>query len=366
MQLRIADLQDILNRPERIREMIKADLDDVKAKFGDKRRTEISQELTDYNAEDFIDDHEIVITLSDRGYIKRLPLDTYKTQKRGGKGISATSIRTEDFSSHVVVTSVMANVLFFTNQGRVFSSKAYNLPEASRQAKGLPLINIIELRPEERVTTFIATRNFEDKRHLIMITRNGIIKKIAISAFENIRRNGLIAVNLRPDDELIGVIRIEPEDKIIVATAKGQAIMFLEEEIRPMGRVSSGVKAITLKKDNYVIGIDKYKERAQILLVTEKGYGKRIPLKEFKVQHRGGTGVKAIDISSKNGQMVACKIVFQEEDIVLLTGEGQIIRLQIDDISTQKRYSRGVLLMRLPDNDRIVSVARFRPDPEEF
>lgn len=362
---RIADFEDILASPDRVLTMIKEDLAEVKKKYGDPRRTEISQEISDYNIEDFIDDHEVVITLSNRGYIKRLPLDTYKAQRRGGKGISATSVRSEDYSSDVVVTSVLAHVLFFTNQGRAFSTRVYHLPEASRQAKGLPLINFIELRPEERVTTLIAARQFDEHRHLLMITRQGIIKKVALSAFENIRRSGLIAVNLLPDDELVSVIRVEKGDTVMVNSAQGQAILFEEEQVRPMGRTATGVRAINLDRDNYVIGLDKYRDGADVLIVTENGYGKRVPLTEFKTQRRGGKGVKSIELTRKNGDVVASKIVSAEDELVILTSEGQIIRLEVEDISVQKRYARGVLLMRLPEDDRIVSFARFRTEKEE-
>lgn len=362
---RIADFEDILGNPERVLAIIKEDLADIKKKYGDKRRTEISQEISDYNVEDFIDDHEVVITLSNRGYIKRQPLDTYRAQRRGGKGISATSIRTEDYSSDVVVTSVMAHVLFFTNQGRVFSSRVYHLPEASRQAKGLPLINFIDLRPDERVTTLIAAREFDEDRHMLMITRQGIIKKVALSAFKNMRRSGLIAVNLLPGDELVGALRVVKGDVVIVNTARGQAIMFEEDQVRPMGRTATGVKGISLDPGNYVIGMDKYRNGADILIVTEHGYGKRVPLEEFKTQQRGGKGVKSIELTQKNGEVVASKIVSQEDELVILTSEGQIIRLEVEEISVQKRYARGVLLMRLPENDRIVSIARFRTEHEE-
>lgn len=362
---RIADFEDILARPERVLAMIKEDLAEVKKKYGDPRRTEISQEITDYNVEDFIEDHEVVITLSNRGYIKRLPLDTYKAQRRGGKGISATSIRTEDYSSNVVVASVMSHVLFFTNQGRAFSSRVYHLPEASRQAKGLPLINFIDLRPDERVTTLITARKFAEDRHLMMITRHGIIKKVSLSAFESIRRSGLIAVNLLSGDELVGVVRVEKGDTVMVNTAQGQAILFEEHQVRPMGRTATGVKAITLDRGNYVIGIDKYRDGADVLIVTEHGYGKRVSLDEFKTQNRGGKGVKSIELTRKNGDVVASKIVSVEDELVILTSEGHIIRLEVDDISVQKRYARGVMLMRLPENDRIVSFARFKTEREE-
>lgn len=362
---RIADFEDILARPERIKAIIKEDLEEVKRKYADPRRTEISQELSDYDIEDLIEDHEVMITLSDRGYIKRQPLDTYKSQRRGGKGVSSTATRAEDAVSSVIVTSVLANILFFTNTGRVFSSKAYRLPESSRQAKGMPLINFLELRPEERVTTMVAARQLDSRRHLVMVTRKGIIKKVPLSAFKNIRKNGLIAVSLREDDELMGVKRVEKGDRIMVFTSYGQSIMFDEKQVRAMGRTATGVRAIRLSQGDVVIGIDKYREGADALLVTENGYGKRTPTSEFRQQHRGGKGLKAIDITNKNGKLVAFHVVSEDEELLLLTREGQAIRLEAEDISRQKRYSRGVLLMRLPENDQIVSMARFKVEKEE-
>lgn len=362
---RIADFEDILARPERIKAIIKEDLEEVKRKYANPRRTEISQELSDYDIEDLIEDHEVMITLSDRGYVKRQPLDTYKSQRRGGKGVSSTATRAEDVVSSVIVTSVLANVLFFTNTGRVFSSKAYRLPESSRQAKGMPLINFLELRPEERVTTMVAARQLDSHRHLVMVTRKGIIKKVPLSAFKNIRKTGLIAVNLREDDELMGVKRVEKGDRIMVFTSYGKAIMFDEKQVRSMGRTATGVRAIRLSQEDIVIGIDKYREGADALLVTENGYGKRTPTSEYRQQHRGGKGLKAIDITDKNGKLVAFQIVTEDEELLLLTGEGQAIRLEAGDISRQKRYSRGVLLMRLPENDQIVSMARFKVEKEE-
>ena len=362
---RIADFEDILARPERIKAIIKEDLDEVKRRYADPRRTEISWEISEYDIEDLIEDHEVMITLSNRGYIKRQPLDTYKSQRRGGKGVSSTTTRAEDVVSSVIITSVLANVLFFTNTGRVFSTKAYRLPESSRQAKGMPLINFLELRPEERVTTMVAARYLDPRRHLIMVTRKGTIKKVALSAFENIRRTGLIALNLREGDELMGVKRIEKGDRIMIFTSYGKSIIFKEDQARAMGRNATGVRAVRLAQGDVVIGVDKYREGADALLVTENGYGKRTATSEYRVQNRGGKGLKAIDITDKNGKLVAFQLVSEDEELVLLTGEGQVIRLEAGDISRQKRYSRGVLLMRLPENDKIVSMARIKAEKEE-
>jgi len=363
--LRIADYEDILARPERVLSMIKEDLDDIEKRYGDNRRTEISQEESSYEEEDFIDDHEVVITLSNRGYVKRQPLDTYRSQKRGGKGVSATTIRAEDFAHDVLVTSALATLLFFTNQGRVFTTRAFQIPESSRQAKGMPLVNFLELRPGEKVTTIVGAREFNREHHLLMVTKKGIIKKTALKAFQNVRKSGLIAVNLREDDELVGVIRVKTGSKVMIANSRGISIMFDEKQVRSMGRTAAGVKAINLSKDDYVVGLDRYREGADVLLVTEKGYGKRTALSEFKLQNRGGKGLKAIEITKKNGKLVAFQIVSKEDELVILTSEGNIIRLEVEDISQQKRYSRGVLLMRLPEEDRIVGVARFKIEKEE-
>jgi len=363
--LKIADYEDILARPERVKQIIKDDLDEIKQKYGDKRRTQLTDEINNYEEEDFIEDQEAVITLTHRGYIKRQPLDVYRSQKRGGRGVSSTSTRSEDFISEVIVTGALSNVLFFTNQGRVYSCKAHQLPESSRQSKGMPLINFLELGANEKVTTMLPARHFDSNRHLLMVTKQGIIKKVMLSAFENIRKNGLIAISLDEGDELVGVLRVEPEDNIMVATSGGISIVFKEDQVREMGRTARGVKAISLLEGDWVVGIDKCRKDADVILVTENGYGKRTALTEFKVQNRGGRGLKTIEVTKKNGKLVAFKIVSKEEELVILTGEGQIIRLEVEEVPTQKRYSRGVLLMRLPDDDKIVAVARFKSEKEE-
>lgn len=362
---KIEDYLNILANPERILAIIKEDLDDVKKKYNDKRRTEIILDATEEDIEDLIEDHDVMITLSNRGYIKRQPLDTYKAQKRGGKGIIASKIKTEDAADSVVVTSVLSNLMFFTNQGRVFSTKAYKIPESSRQAKGLPIINLLELRPDEMVTTMIGARVMDDTRHLIMVTKLGVTKKIALSAFANIRKTGLIAVNLRDNDELVSVRRVVAGDRIMIVTSHGFSITFDEKQIRPMGRTAGGVKGINLTPGDYVIGIDKYRNEGEVLLVTEQGYGKRTKLEEFKEQNRGGRGLKAIDVTEKNGKVVAFKIVTEDEDLVILTSEGHVIRLLVEDISIQKRYSRGVLLIKVSNEDTIAGVARFKAEKED-
>lgn len=362
---RITDFEDILANPDRVLTIIGEDLDEIKHKYGDKRRTEINYDSVDFNEEDFIEDHEVVITLSNRGYIKRQPLDTYKAQKRGGKGISSTNNRAEDFAMDVLVTGVLSNILLFTNQGRVFSAKAYHIPESSRQAKGQAVVNLMELRPEEKVSTIIAVKVFDDKRHLLMVTRAGTVKKVVLNAFSNIRKTGLIAINLAEGDELVGVLRVDSEDKVMLVTSYGQSISFEEGQIRAMGRTAAGVRGIRLGRDDFVIGADKYRQEAEAVLVTVNGYGKRTQLKEFNIQNRGGKGLKTIDVNKKNGPVVGFKVVKEDEELVILTSEGHIIRLEIDDISTQKRYSRGVVVMRMTEGDNIAAVARFKTEKEE-
>ena len=363
--IKIADYEDILARPERVLIMVKDDLDDIKDKYGDKRRTEISSDNSEYDEEDFIEDHEVVITLSHRGYIKRQPLDTYKSQKRGGKGISSTNTRAEDFAHDILVTGVLANVFFFTNQGRAFCAKAYQIQESSRQAKGQALVNFLELRPGEKVSTIVAARSLDEKRHLMMVTKKGVIKKVALSAFANIRKNGIIALNLAEGDELVGVIRVDGQDRVMLVTSLGQSIMFAEEQVRSMGRTAAGVRGIRLAAEDSVVGMDKDRPGAEVFMVTENGYGKKTPLSEFKNQNRGGKGLKTINVDKKNGPIVGFKIVAADEELVILTSEGHIIRLETGDVSTQKRYSRGVVLMKTSKQDRVAAVARFKIEKEE-
>lgn len=363
--IRIADLEDVLTRPERVLEIIKDDLDEIKARYGDKRRTEISLENMDYEDEDFIEDHEVVITLSHRGYIKRQPLDTYRAQKRGGKGISSTSTRAEDFAHDIVVTSVLATVFFFTNQGRVFCSKAHQISESSRHAKGMAMVNFLDLKEGEKVTTIVAARSIDDRRHLIMATKRGIVKKIRLSDLANIRKSGIIAMNLADEDELIGVIRVDGDDRIMLVTSLGQAIIFDEQQVRSMGRTAGGLKGIRLDPGDYVVGVDKDRSGGGAFMVTENGYGKKTPLAEYRTQHRGGKGLKTINVDNKNGPIVGFKIIVEGEELVILTSAGQIIRLEASDISTQKRYARGVVLMKTSENDKVAAVARFKIEKED-
>ena len=360
----IRDLEDILARPERVVAIIKEELIKVKEKYGDARRTKVEQFEASEDIEDLIQEESIVINLTNRGYIKRQPLNTYRSQKRGGRGLLGTTTKLEDFATEIFVTSNLATVLFFTNKGKVYSSKAYNIPEASRHSKGTPAINFLSLDPQERVTTIITVNDFTEERNLLMVTRAGLVKKVAISAFEHIRKNGIIAITLRENDELIGVKKTQPGDKIILVNSTGMAIVFDEGDVRTMGRMAIGVKGITLADGEKVVDVDKFKPGADLVLATEKGYGKRTSLKLFRVQKRGGKGLKAINLSKKTGAVIGAKVVVDEEELMLLTENGILIRLAVEDISRQGRYTRGIVLMRLDAGDRIASIAHFKSDEE--
>ncbi len=363
--LTIADLEDILARPERVLQIIDADLDEVKKLYGDPRRTEIRYDETTIEFEDMIEDKDAVITLSHIGYIKRQPLDNFGTQNRGGVGISVGSIKEEDIAFHMIVCTLLSHVLLFTNQGRVFSMKAYQIPEYGRSAKGLPLINLVELRPGESISTIVPIKEFDPDKNLMMVTRLGTVKKTPLNCFAGIRRNGLIAINLVEGDELIGVIRVRDDTRAMLVSMTGKAIMFDSAEVRSMGRMATGVRGIRLKEGDRVIGVDKYRENADAFIVTEHGYGKRVSLEEFRGQKRGGMGVKTINMNKRNGAIVDFQIVTHDEELMILTEEGKIIRLDTNKISQQKRESSGVKLMNVAEGDRVAVTARFKPERDD-
>ncbi|NLB18707.1 MAG: DNA gyrase subunit A [Syntrophomonadaceae bacterium] len=362
----IADLEDILARPERVVALIKEDLAYVKAKYGDDRRTAIVYDELNEDIEALINEETIVVNLTNGGYIKRLPLSTYRSQKRGGRGLIGAAIKVEDFATEIFVTSNLATILFFTNKGRVYSLKAYKIPEASRQAKGTPAINILDLTPEEKVTTIMAIRDFKEDQNLLMVTQKGIAKKVKISSFEHIRKSGIIAIRLQEDDELVGVRRTQAGDKIILVASNGVAIVFDEKDVRVMGRTAGGVRGISLSPGAKVVDVDKCQSGSDLVMATENGYGKRTALSQFKVQRRGGKGLKAINMSERNGLLIGAKVVVNDEEIIILSVKGIVIRLAVEDISKQGRYTRGVTLMKLDEGDRIVSIARFKSEEEEL
>lgn len=364
---RIHDLEHILATPDRVIAIIKEELKDVRAKYADPRRSRIQEDDDDdLEYEDLIQEEAIVVTLTKRGYVKRQPLSTYRSQRRGGRGLIGTTTKAEDFAHEILVTSNMARILFFTNQGRVYSLKAYKIPEASRQAKGTPAVNFLALNPEEKVTTIIDVTQPNEVSNLLMVTKRGKVKKVATDEFSIIRKNGLIALTLKEGDELVGVKKVEEGDGIILVASSGYAIMFDTDQVRTMGRTAAGVKGISLGPDAAVMDVDKVREGADLVIATEKGYGKRTPIEQFKVQGRAGKGLKAINLSEKTGPVISAKVVYAEDELILLTTNGIVIRLATSDISRQNRYSRGVVLMRLDEGDQLISIAPFQSDEDEL
>lgn len=356
---------EVLNDESMVLGIIKEELLVIKEKFGDERRTEITNVVDEIDIEDLIEEEENVITLTHFGYIKRMPTSTYTSQRRGGKGIKGLSTREEDFVEHIIVGSTHDTLLFFTTRGRMYRLKAYQLPEAGRQAKGSAVVNLLPIEKDEKITAVIPIREFEEDKYLVMCTKKGIIKKTSLSDYNSIRKGGLIAISLDDDDELIKVERTDGSNEIIVATNKGMAIRFSEQNVRPMGRVTRGVKAITLRDDDYVIGMCIPSEGFELLAVTENGYGKRTSLSEYRVQTRGGIGIKTYKCSEVTGNVIGIYSVDDSEDIILITSEGIIIRISAADIRTIGRTTKGVRLMRLDEGVKVVSMGKTEHEEKE-
>ena len=363
----IANFQAILADESKVLEIIRAELTSVKDKFGDARRTEIIYEAPKaFEIEDLIDEDDIVITITHGGYIKRLSLDTYKNQKRGGKGVTGMGTKETDFVEHILITTTHHTILFFTNRGRVFPLKAYEIIESSRQAKGNNIINLLELGTGETVTAVIQVKRFNPKRYLFMATKKGVVKKTQLSEFSSMLRKGLIAIKLDKGDELIGVKFTEGERYIVLGTRKGKMIAFAEEEVRSLSRATRGVKGINLEKGDYVVGMDKLRKDAELLTVTAEGYGKRTPTTDYRPQARGGKGLINMKVTPKTGDVVGIKVVNPNEDLLLITTEGIVIRTNVASIPVIGRNTQGVVLIRTADNDKVASLATIeRKEPEE-
>jgi DNA gyrase subunit A len=346
--------------------IIKEELLEMKKKYGDERRTRIEiAEDNDINIEDLIEEEENVITITNFGYIKRLPCDTYKSQRRGGKGVVGLSTREEDYVVNLFTTSTHDYILFFTNKGRMFRLKAYVIPEAGRQAKGTAIVNLLELNSDERIETTIPVRDYSDGKYLMFVTKKGLVKKTAFSEYDSIRTSGLAAITLREDDELISVRLTDGNDDIILVTKNGMAIRFSENDVRPTGRTAQGVKGITLDDDDEVIGMGVVWENSTLLLVTENGFGKRTDPKEYTTIKRGGKGVRTYKITEKTGKVVGMKMVDEEDDAIMITKDGTVIRVPVKEISLLGRITMGVTLMKTTEDNQVVSLARIIPEAEE-
>ncbi|AOH57386.1 DNA gyrase subunit A [Peribacillus muralis] len=365
----IAEYKAILADEEKVLEIIREELLEIKERFNDKRRTEITlagfESLED---EDLIPEENIIVTLTHNGYIKRLPATTYRSQKRGGRGIQGMGTNTDDFVGHLLTTSTHDTLLFFTNKGKVYRSKGYEIPEYGRTAKGLPLINLLEVDKGEWVNAIIPVKEFADDWYLFFTTRHGVSKRTPLSSFANIRNNGLIALGLREDDELISVRLTNGDKQIIIGTKSGMMIRFPETDVRTMGRTAAGVKGISLRSDDEVVGMEILEDDEEVLIVTKNGYGKRTSAEEYRIQSRGGKGIKTCNVTEKNGELIAVKTVTgEDEDLMLITAAGVLIRMEVEGISKTGRNTQGVKLIRLEsaDNEYVSTVAIVGREEEE-
>ncbi|MCD8902873.1 DNA gyrase subunit A [Staphylococcus gallinarum] len=365
----IKELEEILADEEKLLQIVRDELIEVREKFGDDRRTEIQLGgLDNIEDEDLIPEEQIVITLSHNNYIKRLPVSTYRAQHRGGRGVQGMNTLEEDFVSQLVTLSTHDNVLFFTNKGRVYKLKGYEVPELSRQSKGIPVVNAIELDNDEAISTMIAVKDLESEEdYLVFATRKGIVKRSALSNFSHINKNGKIAIGFKDDDELIAVRLTDGEDDILIGTSHASLIRFPESALRPLGRTAAGVKGITLREGDRVVGLDVAKSDSndEILVVTENGYGKRTPVNDYRLSNRGGKGIKTATITERNGNIVCITTVNGEEDLMVVTNSGVIIRIDVQDISQNGRAAQGVRLIKLSDEQYVSTVAKVSEDDEE-
>lgn len=365
LQEKIAYYKSLLADEAKLLGVIRDEMQDIKNKYADPRRTQLVANPGEIDVEDLIDEETCVFTLSNLNYVKRTPLMTYKSQNRGGRGIVGMQTRDEDFVKDLFLCSTHDTILFFTDHGRVYRLKGYEVPEAGRTARGMAIVNLLEIAPDESVTAVIPVKEFREDRYLVKLTKQGLIKKTDMASYSNIRKGGLIAINLREDDSLISVMTTEGEDEILAATRNGMGIRFSEKDVRPMGRTATGVKAISLREGDYLVSAIKMSPTAKVLNVTEKGFGKQTLPEEFKVQYRGGMGVKIHQLTEKTGLLTGVLMLEENEEIMLITSEGVIIRLRGADISTIGRVSQGVKLMNLDEGVSVVGIAKITEDDIE-
>ena len=353
----IAWLESVLADEGKVLNIIKEELAEVKRKFGDERRTRITEDVSKMKMEDLIAEEDVVITLTHNNYIKRMPIDTYRNQKRGGRGVTGMGTKEEDFVENMLITTTHHTILFFTNQGRVYRLKGYDIAESSRTAKGTAIINLLQMEAGEKITAVIPIRKFIDGKFLFMATRQGIVKKTELMEFDTTRKGGLIALTLDDDDELIGVKLTDGTREVILGTRDGMAIAFAEDDVRSMGRTAHGVRGIRLNKEDKVIGMDNLKKNGDVLSVTEAGFGKRTPTTEYRSQTRGGKGLINLKVTDKTGAVIGLKVVRPEQELMLITTEGIVIRTNVDQISVISRNTQGVMLMKMDLHDKVSSMA---------
>ena len=361
---KINRLKEILANERLLLNVIKEEMLIIKENYADERRTEIRHAEGEIDMRALIEDEEIAITLTHFGYIKRLPADTYKSQRRGGRGISALTTREEDFVKHLVSTTTHSRLLFFTNKGRVFRLNAYEIPEGKRQAKGTAIVNLLQLGPNEKIATLLAIDEKDENKYLLLATKNGIVKKTNREEFKNINKAGLIAIGLREDDELIGVKVTDGNKDILLVTKEGMSIRFDENDIRPMGRTAMGVKGITLSNEDKVVSMSLCEEGTDVLVVSENGFGKRTDINEYRTQIRAGKGIKTYNIAEKTGKLVGAEMVNEDDEMMIINSDGVLIRLRVNEISLFGRVTSGVKLMKTDDEVNVVSISKIKMEEE--
>ena len=363
----IAHLREILANEQLVLDIIKEELLEIKQKYGDERKTKIVAAEGEINVEDLIKEEQTVVALTHFGYIKRMPIDTYRSQKRGGKGITGISTREEDFVKQIFTASTHDTILFFSNKGKLYRLRGYEIPEAGRTAKGTAIVNLLRLDNGEKISAVIPITNFEDGKYLLMATKNGLIKKTALKDFDSTRKTGLLSITLKDDDELIDVRLTDGEDNVVLVTSKGLSITFDEKDVRPVGRSAQGVIGIRLDDKDFVIGMESIiaSKDATLLAITEHGFGKRTELSEYRVQNRGGRGVITYKVTPKTGNIVGIRIANGDEDVMMITDKGTIIRLKVEEISILGRATQGVTLMRTNDGGKVVSIETLTPEIED-
>ena len=358
-------LTSILESEEKLLGVIKDELLEIKNKYNDERRTHIEEVVNDIDIEDLIQEEEVTITLTHAGYIKRISSDTYSAQRRGGKGIQAMTTKEDDYVEHVMVTSTHSDVLFFTNRGRVYKLRAYRIPEAGRTAKGTNIVNLIAIEPDERIETILTVKDDVREGFLFMGTKKGLVKKTPLEEFKNLRKNGLIAINLREGDELLKVKITRGDADIIMITQNGYAIKFNEKSVRPMGRTASGVRAINLKDDDIAVCMDIAVKGEEVLVISENGFGKRTPIEQYKIQQRNGIGLITYKISEKTGKLVGATICKPDDELMLINSSGVAIRINVSDISVTSRSAMGVTLMRTNEDEKVVAITKISADVDK-
>ena len=362
---RIKELEEILASDELKYDIIKKELRELSARYGDERRTAIAPVENEIDIEDLIEEEECVYTLTRLGYIKRQPTSIYRSQRRGGRGVTAMTTREEDLVDTLFTASTHDNILFFTNYGRVYRLKGYLIPEAGRTAKGMNIVNLLQIDGDEKVTAMIPIREFEEGKYVFFATKMGTVKRMTLESLKTVRKAGIRALSVNDGDELIGVRLTDGAARLIMATREGRALRFDENEVRPMGRDAAGVRGIRLREGDYVVGLARERENAELLTVTENGYGKRTATTEFTEHHRGGSGVTAHNLTEKTGKLAAIKVVTAEDDVMMITSGGVIIRMNAGTIRECGRASQGVILMRLSEDVKVISVARTAKEEED-